>query len=93
MNQSVLALAAFNNELIAGGNFTTAGGTAVGYVARWNGTARAHALRQHRNERKNTEQPKGREQLNRRAGVGIEIEPAIGASRRKTRAEVGQLAG
>jgi trimeric autotransporter adhesin len=37
---SVYALAVLaNNDLVAGGDFTTAGGTAVGNIAGWNGTA------------------------------------------------------
>lgn len=38
MNGNVYALCEFNNELIAGGNFTIAGGIAANYIARWNGT-------------------------------------------------------
>lgn len=37
MNDEVFALAVFNNELIAGGVFTSAGGTPVKNIARWNG--------------------------------------------------------
>ena len=37
---SVMSLAVYNNELIAGGNFTTAGGVNIGVgIARWNGSA------------------------------------------------------
>lgn len=39
----VVALAVFNNELIAGGSFTSAGGQPANRVARWDGTA-WHAL-------------------------------------------------
>ena len=33
----VSALTVYNGELIAGGDFTTAGGTRASYIARWNG--------------------------------------------------------
>jgi len=33
----VYALAVYNNELIAGGNFTSAGGVSANYIAKWNG--------------------------------------------------------
>lgn len=36
---SVSALAVFNGRLVAGGNFTTAGGAAATHLAVWNGTA------------------------------------------------------
>lgn len=36
---TVAALAVFNGELIAGGQFTTAGGVAASNIARWNGAA------------------------------------------------------
>jgi hypothetical protein len=36
---TVSALAVFNGRLIAGGNFTTAGGSAAAHLAAWNGTA------------------------------------------------------
>jgi len=36
---SVGALAVYNNELIAGGSFTTAGGQPANYIARWNGSS------------------------------------------------------
>lgn len=38
MNGPVSALTVFNGELIAGGEFTNAGGTPVNNIARWNGT-------------------------------------------------------
>jgi hypothetical protein len=38
MDDSVWAFTVYNNELIAGGNFTTAGGVSANYIARWNGT-------------------------------------------------------
>ncbi len=38
-SQSVRALAVYNGELIAGGNFTTAGGQPVSRIARWDGAA------------------------------------------------------
>src|SRR5688572_27888721 len=37
-NGQVSALAAYNNGLIAGGGFTTAGGQTVNYIAQWNGS-------------------------------------------------------
>jgi hypothetical protein len=36
---SVDALVVFNNQLIAGGDFSTAGGVVVNYIAPWNGAA------------------------------------------------------
>jgi trimeric autotransporter adhesin len=36
---TVFALKVFNNELIAGGNFNTAGGVTVSNIAKWNGTS------------------------------------------------------
>jgi len=39
MNSNVLALAVSGNDLYAGGNFTTAGGSAANYVAKWNGSS------------------------------------------------------
>lgn len=36
---TVYALTVFNNELIAGGAFITAGGDTVKYIAKWNGTS------------------------------------------------------
>ena len=38
MNSDVYALTVYNGELIAGGNFTTAGGVACNRIARWNGS-------------------------------------------------------
>src|SRR5690349_15172958 len=38
MNDTVRAMTIFNNELIAGGDFTTAGGVPASRLARWNGT-------------------------------------------------------
>lgn len=38
MNNSVLALTTFRNELIAGGLFTSASGVAANHIAKWNGT-------------------------------------------------------
>ena len=38
MNGFVMALTVYNNELIAGGYFTTAGGVSANYIAKWNGT-------------------------------------------------------
>lgn len=38
-NGEVRALTVLGNDLVAGGQFTTAGGTAVGGLARWNGSA------------------------------------------------------
>ncbi len=38
MNQTVTALTVFNNELIAGGYFTTADGVSANRIAKWNGT-------------------------------------------------------
>src|SRR3954463_1165165 len=58
-----------------------------------NGAARAHAPRYYWDQRKNAEQPERREQFQRRAGVRINIEPAIGASGGETRPEAGQLGG
>src|SRR3989442_14847531 len=37
-NSTVNTVLAYNNELIAGGMFTTAGGQAVNNIARWNGS-------------------------------------------------------
>jgi hypothetical protein len=37
MNSTVYALTEFNGELIAGGSFTTAGGTNCMRIARWDG--------------------------------------------------------
>src|SRR5690606_6787394 len=37
-NGGVAALAVYNGELIAGGDFTQAGGKTVNYIARWDGT-------------------------------------------------------
>lgn len=39
MNTLVRALYTYNNDLIAGGNFTTAGGNNANYIAKWNGTS------------------------------------------------------
>ncbi len=39
MDSTVSALAIYNNELYAGGNFITADGIAVNYIAKWNGTS------------------------------------------------------
>ncbi len=39
MNNQVMALTVFNGELIAGGNFTNAGGIPANSIAKWNGTA------------------------------------------------------
>ena len=39
MNGQVTALTVYNGELIAGGNFTNAGGVPVNSIAKWNGTA------------------------------------------------------
>ena len=39
MNGQVLALCVYNNELIAGGSFTTAGGISANYIAKWNGSS------------------------------------------------------
>jgi hypothetical protein len=38
MNNFVHALTVYNNELIAGGMFTTAGGVSANRIAKWNGT-------------------------------------------------------
>ncbi|MBD3160948.1 MAG: hypothetical protein GF346_02160 [Candidatus Eisenbacteria bacterium] len=38
-NAAVFALEVYEGDLIAGGNFTRAGGTAANHVARWDGTA------------------------------------------------------
>ncbi len=38
LNGPVLALAIYNNKLIAGGNFTTAGGNGANYIAAWDGS-------------------------------------------------------
>jgi hypothetical protein len=38
-NGPVYALAFYNGELYAGGNFTMSGGTPVNYIAKWNGTS------------------------------------------------------
>src|SRR5437899_3214658 len=38
VNGSVLALAVSGNDLYAGGFFTSAGGSAAKYVAKWNGS-------------------------------------------------------
>ncbi|MDD3887611.1 MAG: hypothetical protein PHN19_02450 [Patescibacteria group bacterium] len=38
-NSGINALAVYNNELYAGGSFTTAGGTSTSYIAKWNGTS------------------------------------------------------
>ena len=35
----VYALTVYNGNLIAGGYFTTAGGTSANYIASWDGTA------------------------------------------------------
>ncbi|MCX6163750.1 MAG: T9SS type A sorting domain-containing protein [Ignavibacteriae bacterium] len=39
MDSTVRALTVFNNELIAGGSFTTAGGVSANRIAKWNGTS------------------------------------------------------
>ena len=39
MNGTVFALAIYNGDLVAGGNFTQAGGVAANYIARWNGSS------------------------------------------------------
>jgi trimeric autotransporter adhesin len=39
LNQQVLCTAEYNGDLIVGGSFTSAGGQAVSYIARWNGSA------------------------------------------------------
>ena len=39
MNSSVSALAVSGSDLYAGGYFTTAGGSAANYIAKWNGLA------------------------------------------------------
>ncbi len=39
MNAGVRALAVYNGELIAAGDFTMAGGVACNYIARWNGSS------------------------------------------------------
>ena len=39
LDNDVYALAIYNGELIAGGSFTTAGGTTVHHIARWNGSS------------------------------------------------------
>jgi hypothetical protein len=39
MNNSVLALAVSGGDLYAGGSFTTAGGSAANYIAKWNGSS------------------------------------------------------
>lgn len=39
MNESVKALMVYNGELIAGGNFTTAGGVSLNRIAKWNGSS------------------------------------------------------
>ncbi len=39
MNNNVYALFNYNNTLVAGGDFTTAGGIAAEFVATWNGTS------------------------------------------------------
>jgi hypothetical protein len=38
VNESVNSLIVFNNELVAGGEFTTAGGIQANRIAKWNGT-------------------------------------------------------
>ena len=38
VNNFALKLTVYNNELIAGGTFTTAGGVSANYIAKWNGT-------------------------------------------------------
>ena len=38
MNNTVLALAGNNNDIYAGGHFTTAGGVSVNKIAKWDGT-------------------------------------------------------
>ena len=38
MGSWVYNLKVYNNDLIAGGNFTTAGGLGANYIAKWNGT-------------------------------------------------------
>ena len=43
MNGGVSALTVYNGELIAGGDFTTAGGVTCNYIARWNGSDLAAA--------------------------------------------------
>src|SRR3954462_11488233 len=47
-------------------------------LPRRNGAACPHAPRYYRDQRKNAEQPERRKQFQRRAGVRIKIEPAIG---------------
>ena len=39
MNDSVYALAVSGSDLYAGGEFTTAGGSAANYIAKWNGSS------------------------------------------------------
>src|SRR2546426_3380503 len=39
MNDGVLALAVSGSDLYAGGEFTTAGGSAANYIAKWNGSS------------------------------------------------------
>ena len=39
MNSSVFALTLMGTDVFAGGNFTTAGGLTVNYIAKWNGTS------------------------------------------------------
>lgn len=39
LDSNVYCLAVYNNELYAGGMFTTAGGASASYIAKWNGSA------------------------------------------------------
>src|SRR5256885_11868144 len=39
MNSNVSALAVSGSDLYAGGEFTTAGGSAANYIAKWNGSS------------------------------------------------------
>jgi hypothetical protein len=39
MNSSVYALVVYDNKLIAGGGFTTAGGVSANYIASWDGSS------------------------------------------------------
>jgi hypothetical protein len=38
MSGNIFALTVYNNELVAGGQFTAAGGVSAYYIAKWNGT-------------------------------------------------------
>ena len=39
MNRTVWSLTVYNNQLIAGGDFFTAGGVAANYIASWDGSS------------------------------------------------------